>query len=110
MNIPSDSTTTRAEETASSTVQRAFSIIRALAESQAKGGRVTHLAKATGLTQATTHRLLQTLSAEGIVEQDPQSKLYRLSIDFFALAARAGDAMDLRALCRRCCPKPNAKR
>lgn len=100
MNIPSDSTTTRAEETASSTVQRAFSIIRALAESQAKGGRVTHLAKATGLTQATTHRLLQTLSAEGIVEQDPQSKLYRLSIDFFALAARAGDAMDLRALCR----------
>lgn len=100
MNIPSDSTVPKAEDTASSTVQRAFAIIRALAQTQAKGGRVTHLAKATGLTQATTHRLLQTLAAEGIVEQDPQSKLYRLSIDFFALAARAGDAMDLRGLCR----------
>ena len=100
MNIPTVNTATKSEETASSTVQRAFSIIRALAETQAKGGRVTHLAKATGLTQATTHRLLQTLAVENVVEQDPQSKLYRLSIDFFALAARAGDAMDLRALCR----------
>ena len=99
MNIPVKEKT-EGGEAASSSVQRAFSIIRALAETQAKGGRVTHLAKATGLTQATTHRLLQTLAAEAIVEQDPQSKLYRLSIDFFALAARAGDAMDLRALCR----------
>jgi DNA-binding IclR family transcriptional regulator len=88
------------DDTASSSVQRAFSIVRALADSQAKGGRVTHVAKATGLTQATTHRLLQSLVAERIVEQDEQSKLYRLSIDFFALAARAGNSMDLRALCR----------
>jgi DNA-binding IclR family transcriptional regulator len=34
------------------------------------------------------------------VEQDARSKRYRLTIDFFALAARSGDAMDLRALCR----------
>lgn len=88
------------EDGASSSVQRAFSIIRALADTQAKGGRVTHIAKATGLTQATTHRLLQSLVAEQIVEQDEQSKLYRLSLDFFALAARAGNSMDLRALCR----------
>lgn len=90
----------RDDDTASSSVQRAFSIVRALADAQPKGGRVTHLAKACGLTQATTHRLLQSLVAERIVEQDVQSKLYRLSIDFFALAARAGDSMDLRALCR----------
>ncbi len=88
------------EDGASSSVQRAFSIIRALAGTQAKGGRVTLIAKATGLTQATTHRLLQSLVAEHIVEQDEQSKLYRLSLDFFALAARAGNSMDLRALCR----------
>ena len=88
------------EDTASSSVQRAFSIIRALADAQPKGGRVTHIAKAAGLTQATTHRLLQSLVAERIVEQDGQSRLYRLSIDFFALAARAGNSMDLPALCR----------
>ncbi|MGH8803888.1 MAG: helix-turn-helix domain-containing protein, partial [Polaromonas sp.] len=64
----------KSEDGASSSVQRAFSIIRALAGTQAKGGRVTHIAKATGLTQATTHRLLQSLVAEHIVEQDEQSK------------------------------------
>ncbi len=90
----------KVEDTTSGSVQRAFSILRALGATQAKGGRITHIAKATGLTQATTHRLLQSLIAEHIVEQDAVSKLYRLSIDFFALAALAGNSMDLRALCR----------
>ena len=88
------------DDSASSSVQRAFAILRALATTQAKGGRITHIAKATGLTQATTHRLLQSLVAEHVVEQDTSTKLYRLSIDFFALAAQAGNSMDLRALCR----------
>lgn len=81
-------------------VPRVFSVIRALAELQAEGGRVTQIARNVGLTQATTHRLLQSLVTEGVVEQDERSKLYRLSIDFFALASRAGDAGGLRALCR----------
>jgi DNA-binding IclR family transcriptional regulator len=77
-----------------------FSVIRALAEMQADGGRVTQLARNVGLTQATTHRLLQSLIAEGLVEQDERTKLYRLSIEFFALAAKAGNPGDLRTLCR----------
>ena len=81
-------------------VPRVFSVIRALAELQAEGGRVTQIARNVGLTQATTHRLLQSLVTEGVVEQDERSKLYRLSIDFFALASMAGDAGGLRALCR----------
>lgn len=81
-------------------VPRAFLVIRALAELQAEGGRVTQIARNVGLTQATTHRLLQSLVVEGVVEQDERSKLYRLSIDFFALAAKAGDGGGLRALCR----------
>lgn len=90
-----------AEETAaSSSIQRAFAVLRALADAPSGGGRVTHVAKAAGLTQATTHRLLQSLVAERVVEQDPASKLYRLSLEFFALAARAGNTMDLRSLCR----------
>ncbi len=74
--------TVKDEDNSSSSVQRAFSIIRALAATQAKGGRITHVAKATGLTQATTHRILQSLVAERVVEQEAGSKLYRLSIEF----------------------------
>jgi len=81
-------------------VQRIFSVMRALANVQAEGGRVTEIARNVGLTQATTHRLLQSLSAEGMVEQEQQSKRYRLAIDFFALAAQAGNPSNLRTLCR----------
>ncbi|AGK48895.1 bacterial transcriptional regulator family protein [Burkholderia thailandensis MSMB121] len=81
-------------------LQRAFAILRALAGMQQDGVRVTHLAKAVGLTQGTAHRILQSLIAEGMVEQDVQSKLYRLSVDFFALAAQAGNPSSMRTLCR----------
>ena len=37
------------EDSASSSVQRAFAILRALAATQTSGGRVTHIAKAIGL-------------------------------------------------------------
>ncbi|ASW02936.1 IclR family transcriptional regulator [Paraburkholderia aromaticivorans] len=81
-------------------LERAFAVIRALSEAQADGGRVTRLAKAVGLTQGTVHRILHALIAEGIVEQDESSKLYRLSVDFFALAAQAGNPSGMRTLCR----------
>ncbi|QGZ59543.1 IclR family transcriptional regulator [Paraburkholderia acidiphila] len=81
-------------------LQRAFAVIRALGASQAEGSRVTALAKAVGLTQATVHRLLQGLIAEGVVEQDEGTKRYRLSVDFFALAAQAGNPSGMRTLCR----------
>ncbi|MFM0737402.1 IclR family transcriptional regulator [Paraburkholderia xenovorans] len=81
-------------------LERAFAVIRAVAEAQPDGGRVTRLAKAVGLTQGTVHRILHALIAEGIVEQDEGSKLYRLSVDFFALAAQAGNPSGMRTLCR----------
>ena len=81
-------------------LQRAFTIIRALAHAPAEGARVTRIAKEAGLTQATAHRILQSLADEGVVEQDGNSKLYRLGIDFFALAAQASNPSGLRTLCR----------
>lgn len=89
-----------AEEKSVSSLHRAMEIVKALAQSAETGLRVSQLCKRLGLTQATTHRLLQQLIDEGLVEQSAPSKLYRLSIDFFALAARAGDNGGLRALCR----------
>jgi DNA-binding IclR family transcriptional regulator len=81
-------------------LQRAFAIIRLLADVQPEGARVTKIATAVGLTQATVHRTLQALIAQDVVEQDQRSKYYRLSIEFFMLAARAGNPMNLRELCR----------
>lgn len=88
------------EEPATGSLQRAFAIVRALADAPPEGARVTQIAKAVGLTQATAHRLLKSLVTEGMVEQNERTKLYRLGIDFFALAARAGNPVNLRDLCR----------
>jgi DNA-binding IclR family transcriptional regulator len=79
---------------------RAFAILRHLAGSDTRGARVTQIAKALDLTQGTAHRLLQALMTEGVVEQDTRSKQYRLSVEFFALAAGAGNPADLRAVVR----------
>lgn len=81
-------------------VPRVFALIRALTTLSEPGARVTELARSIGLTQGTTHRLLQSLVSEGMVEQDTHSKRYRLSIEFFALAASAGNPVNLRTLCR----------
>src|ERR1700754_802101 len=88
------------EEKAVSSLHRAMEIVKALARSAEAGLRVSELCQQLGQTQATTHRVLQQLIEEGLVEQGAQSKRYRLSIEFFALAARAGDNGGLRELCR----------
>jgi DNA-binding IclR family transcriptional regulator len=98
--MESNSEAASASPASSGGVPRVFSVIRALGAVQAEGGRVTQIARSVGLTQATTHRLLQALMAEGMVEQDERTKLYRLGIDFFALAASAGNPGDLRSICR----------
>jgi len=85
---------------ATSGVQRTFMVLRALAQAPAKGVRVTQLAEQLGLTATTTHRLLQSLAAEGMVEQNERDKHYRLALDFFSLAAKAGNASALRDICR----------
>ncbi len=87
-------------ETPVGSLPRAFAILRYLAGTAGSGARVTQIAKALDLTQGTAHRLLQSLIVEGVVEQDERSKQYRLSVEFFALAAAAGNPADLRALVR----------
>ena len=81
-------------------VSRLFAVLRSLGETVEGGERVTQLAQRIGLSQPTTHRMLRSLMDEGMVEQDARSKRYRLSLDFFALAARAGNTGNLRELTR----------
>lgn len=91
-----------------SAMHRTFQILRTMAEQQHQGVRVTYLAKTLGMTPATTHRLLQGLTQEGMVEQDQQNKLYRLSLDLFCLAAQAGAVNDLRSVARPALLRLNA--
>ena len=65
-----------------------------------KGLRLKDLADAAGLPRPTTHRILAEPDGRGMVERDAGGKLYRLGLDLFVLAARAGNPMNLRELCR----------
>ncbi len=91
---------------AKTSLQRGLAILRVLAETDESGSdsgsgmRLTDIARALDLTPPTVHRILKTLLDEGMVEADKTTKRYRLGIDFFALAARAGNPGNLRDVCR----------
>lgn len=101
MSIESDSVQripTPPDEAGVSSLHRAVRVLQALAEGGAS--RVSDLARSLGYTQATTHRLLQQLVAEGWVVQAESDRRYALGLGLYALAARAGDASGLREQCR----------
>jgi IclR family transcriptional regulator, KDG regulon repressor len=56
---------------------------------------VSELARTLDLSTSTTHRLLRTLAAEHVVEQDPQTGRYRLGLAVFDLIAAStqGDVL-----------------
>ncbi|WP_144629942.1 IclR family transcriptional regulator [Bordetella genomosp. 13] len=82
-------------------LQRAFSVLRVLAEAQGERLRMTDIAARAGLASATAHRVLQGLVQEGMVEQPANGKAYQLSVAFFTMAASAGNRHStLRELCR----------
>src|SRR4030088_1086837 len=81
-------------------IHRTVGILRLLASADSQGLRLKDVADAVGLPRPTTHRILASLIAEGMVERDACAKHYRLGLDLFVLAARAGNPMNLRELCR----------
>ena len=85
---------------AKSSLQRGVAILRLLADSNESGARLTDIARDLGLTPPTVHRILKTLVEEGMVESDKTTKRYRLGIDLFTMAARAGNPNNLRDICR----------
>jgi DNA-binding IclR family transcriptional regulator len=71
-------------------VERAVSVLRALDAGRAEL-RVSDVAELTGLGSSTTSRLLSTLERLDMVERDPVSNLYRLSLGVLPLAATAAN-------------------
>ena len=83
-----------------SSLRRALGLLRILAGSDPAGVRLKDIAEAAGCSQPTAHRALQDLITEGFAEQVAGGKRYRLALDFFVLAARAGQAGGLRDIAR----------
>lgn len=83
-----------------SSLRRALGLLRILSEGDGGGMRLKDIAETAGCGQPTAHRALRDLMAEGFVEQAAGGKRYRLALDFFVIAARAGQAGGLRELAR----------
>jgi len=88
-----------AEDSASG-IRRALGLLKILGAGDPQGMRLTDIAAESGLSQPSVHRAMRALMAEGFVEQIGTSRKYRLALDFFVLAARAGHADGLRTMAR----------
>lgn len=71
------------------TIDRAATLLRALAEGASDGLRLSDVASVTGLGKTTVLRLLGALGEVGFVEHDDATRRYRLGYDLFALGLSA---------------------
>ncbi len=80
-------------------VRRALAVLRQVATGQDRGVRLTDVAQMAGLTAPTAHRLLKVLMDETAVEQDPDTRRYRIGheITLLGLARPAGLAIRAQA-------------
>jgi IclR family transcriptional regulator, acetate operon repressor len=67
------------------TVNKALELLNHFGQSKPEIG-LSDMARLAGCDKATTHRLLTTLAAHGLVEQSPTSRLYRLGAGTLRLA------------------------
>lgn len=80
-------------------LSRGLQIIDILAQSR-DGLGVSDIARRSGLSKSSTHRLLQTLAQEGFIAQDGDSSRYRLSLKLLWLASSLVDGLGLDQLVR----------
>ncbi|MHC5307429.1 IclR family transcriptional regulator [Bartonella sp. LJL80] len=83
-----------------SSLNKSLHILRYLASATKDGARIQDIAADGGLTASSVHRLLSSLVEEKFVEQVEGSKRYRLSLDFFLLAANAAHGDNLLQIAR----------
>lgn len=87
----------RGRSTGSRTLARGLSLINALGETQ-EGATVSELADATDLDRAVLYRLLDTLTDEGFVTRDTETRRYRLGLAMLELGVRAAQGLEVRRL------------
>lgn len=72
-------------------------MLGALGDAQ-DGDTVSGLADTTGLDRAVLYRLLETLSTEGYVTRDPDTRKYRLGLAVLELGVQAAQGLEVRRL------------
>jgi DNA-binding IclR family transcriptional regulator len=70
-------------------IQRTIALLRAVAQKNDQGVRLSQLARKVGLHVATVRRILTVLAEEGLITYDPASKLYRLGLELYVLGSAA---------------------
>ena len=76
-------------------IERAAAILTSLAAGGGNGRRLMDIAAETGLQKSTAHRILGTLIAAGLVEQDDDSGQFHLGLRLFALGVSASNRYGL---------------
>jgi DNA-binding IclR family transcriptional regulator len=76
-------------------IDRAMTIIN-LVSLQTDGLGVTELAEKMDLNKSSIFRILSTLSSHGFIEQDVETKKYKLGYKYLELAAKLLDSIDIR--------------
>jgi DNA-binding IclR family transcriptional regulator len=80
-------------------VRRALAVLRALAEGQEAGVGLSDVARTTGLSRPTVHRIVRALMEEGLVEQNARNHRYAIGeqVSILALARRSRSPLLLAA-------------
>ncbi len=82
------------------TVKRAIRALKLVAAHPAPGIRLVDFAEQMGLEHPTAHRLLKSLTEEGMLTQDPKSRRYSLGALVFELGLAAAHQFNLRDICQ----------
>ncbi|WP_436701412.1 IclR family transcriptional regulator [Nocardioides sp. BYT-33-1] len=75
-------------------LEKAAALLRALSAAES-GATTTELATSTAQPRATTHRLLESLAAEGLTDRDPTSGRWYLGPETYVLGVAAAARYDL---------------
>jgi DNA-binding IclR family transcriptional regulator len=78
-------------------ISRAFEVLRILALGGEHGMRITDVVAYSGLSRPTVHRILQTLIAEGVGEQDASTRRYRVGPEISLLGMSRPAQFPVRA-------------
>ena len=79
-------------------IARAFHVLRILALGGEHGMRITDVVSYSGMSRPTVHRILQTLITEGVGEQDPATRRYRLGLEINLLGMSRPAQLPVRAV------------
>jgi len=84
------------DESLRNPVRKALRVLRLMADAPGRGWGVREVSQALSLPPSTTHRILNTLNLEGLVQGDAAPGRYRLGLEFLQIAWKATAGFPIR--------------